>query len=117
MTYRIPSGGIPETFKTLWAREMATGAYHPRWLGCDTEDGPVSALAFIIKRESSGYVPALPEDELVRIILRASGKYGPCIDYVMQTADALKAVGIQDDRLARLAALLQADTGPPGTGA
>ncbi len=115
MTYRIASSDIPVTFKTLWAREMSTGAYHPRWLGCDTEDGPVSALAFIIKRESSGYVSALPEDELVRIILRASGKYGPCIDYVMQTADALKAVGIQDERLARLASLLESTSGQAGT--
>ena len=51
----------------------------------------------------------------MRIILRASGKYGPCIDYVMQTADALKAVGIQDERLARLATLLESTTGQAGT--
>ena len=90
-------------FDALWVREMSTGAYLPRWLPCDTEAGEVSALAFVIDRTGSGYVPRLPEDDLVRIILRASGTYGPCVDYVLQTAEALKACGICDDHLDDLA--------------
>lgn len=106
VVFRIPGQAVPETFDALWAREMSTGAYLPRWLPCDTEAGEVSALAFVIDRTGSGYVPRLPEDDLVRIILRASGTFGPCIDYVLQTAEALKACGICDDHLDGLATRL-----------
>lgn len=103
VVFRIPGRAVPETFSALWAREMSTGAYLPRWLTCDTDRGKISALAFVIDQSGSGYVPRLPEDDLVRIILRASGTYGPCIDYVLQTAEALKASGICDDHLDALA--------------
>ncbi|MCC7225347.1 MAG: gamma-glutamylcyclotransferase [Burkholderiaceae bacterium] len=103
VVFRIPGRAVPETFSALWAREMSTGAYLPRWLTCDTDRGEISALAFVIDQSGSGYVPRLPEDDLVRIILRASGTYGPCIDYVLQTAEALKASGICDDHLDALA--------------
>lgn len=103
VVFRIPGRTVPETFSALWAREMSTGAYLPRWLTCDTDRGEISALAFVIDQSGSGYVPRLPEDDLVRIILRASGTYGPCIDYVLQTAEALKASGICDDHLDALA--------------
>ena len=106
VVFRIPGQAVPETFDALWAREMGTGAYLPRWLPCDTEEGMVSALAFVIDQTGIGYVPRLPEDDIVRIILRASGTYGPCIDYVLQTAEALKASGICDDHLEGLATRL-----------
>jgi cation transport protein ChaC len=107
MTFRIRASNVAHTFEALWRREMATGAYHPRWLQCDTVHGAVTALAFVIDRNSAGYVKALPDHQAVEIIHRASGKYGSCIDYVMQTQQALETAGIRDRRLARLTARLQ----------
>lgn len=107
MTFRIPAANVPETFDALWRREMATGAYHPRWLRCETERGPVKALAFVIDRNSSGYVRGLLDHQTVEIVQRASGRYGPCVDYVVQTHEALAAAGIQDKKLARLAQRLR----------
>ena len=102
MSFRIRADAVPVTFEALWRREMATGAYHPRWLRCDTPDGVVTALAFVIDRNSAGYVKALPEHETIEIVRRASGRYGPCTDYVVQTHDALVAEGIEDRRLSQL---------------
>lgn len=107
MTFRIQAANVPRTFEALWRREMATGAYHPRWLRCDTREGPVSALAFVIDRSNPGYVRGLQEHETVAIVKRASGIYGPCVDYVVQTHQALSAAGIEDKKLARLAQRLQ----------
>jgi cation transport protein ChaC len=107
MSFRIRASEVTDTFETLWRREMSTGAYHPRWLRCDTPSGPVQALAFVMDRSNAGYVRGLAEHETVEIIKRASGKYGPCIDYVVQTHKALSAAGITDERLARLADRLQ----------
>lgn len=103
VSFRIRARDVPDSFRALWRREMATGAYHPRWLRCATDCGPVQALAFVMDRKNPGYVPGLADDHTLEIVCRASGRYGPCIDYVMQTHEALKAAGIQDKRLARLA--------------
>ena len=32
--YRIPRERVPDELERLWRREMPTGVYDPRWLGC-----------------------------------------------------------------------------------
>ena len=107
MTFRIAAANVPSSFEALWRGEMATGAYHPRWVSCVTDQGPVSALAFVIDRQNPGYVRGLLEHQTVEIVRRAAGRYGPCVDYVVQTHQALSAAGIRDEKLARLAQRLQ----------
>lgn len=105
--FKIPANRVKETFSTVWVREMSTGAYHPEWLECVTEEGNVTALTFIINQQASSYVPEPHPDELVQIVHTAHGIYGSCYDYVMQTAIALKEAGICDARLAHLAERLE----------
>ncbi|AIT25659.1 chaC-like family protein [Bordetella holmesii 1058] len=88
---------------------MSTGAYLPRWINCQTETGPVQALVFIMNRANPAYIRALPEDEVLAIVRRAAGRYGPCTDYVVETARALRAAGIHDARLEGLARHLERD--------
>jgi cation transport protein ChaC len=116
VVYRLDGATVPRFFPLLWGREMSTGSYLPRWLSCVTEEGPVKALVFVMNRASPAYISALPEPELLAIIRRASGRYGPCIDYVVQTAQALHAAGIRDRRLSHVARLLveQRHTLPEG---
>ena len=77
---------MPDYFPALWDREMSTGAYLPRWINCSTEAGQVRALVFVMNRDNPAYIRALPEPELLAIVRRASGRYGPCTEYVVQTA-------------------------------
>jgi cation transport protein ChaC len=107
MAFRLAARSVTPTFETLWRREMATGAYHPSWIDCQTTDGTVKALAFVIDQAGPAYVSEPHEDALIEIVLRASGIYGSCLDYVTQTADALEAVGIHDARLTALVASLK----------
>ena len=86
VVYRLAGRQVPDYFPALWDREMSTGAYLPRWLRCATEHGPVNALVFIMNRANPAYIRALPEPELLAIVRRASGRYGPCTEYVVQTA-------------------------------
>lgn len=107
MTFRVAAERVLPIFEALWRREMATGAYHPSWIDCQTPQGAVKALAFVIDRAGPAYVPEPSEDALIEIILRASGIYGSCLEYVTQTADALESVGIHDARLSALVARLK----------
>ena len=60
-----------------------------------------------MNRANPAYVPALPRDELLAVIRRACGRYGPCIDYVVETDEALRAAGIGDRQLQSVAQALR----------
>src|SRR5690606_35643091 len=109
VAFRIPQEESPQMMEALWRREMTSGAYIPRWLTCRTDKGAVTALAFTMNRNTDAYVRDLPQEHLLHIVRNAHGSYGPCIDYVLETADALMRHNIVDKRLSALARnLLQA---------
>lgn len=115
MSYRLSGKTLPQTFERLWAREMSTGAYIPKWLRCSTAQGEVLALAFVVNRQAVSYVPKMDTHQTVEIITQAHGRYGPCLDYVLQTHQALEQSGIRDKRLATLAHMIlnQTESGSP----
>jgi len=102
VAYRIPNDDADVTMRALWRREMPSGAYIPRWLTCRTDDGPIMALAFTMNRNTDAYVRDLPQEHLLHIVRNAHGSYGPCIEYVLETADALGKHGIVDKHLLSL---------------
>lgn len=106
--FRLAHQEAPQIMEALWQREMPSGAYIPRWLNCRTDEGNITALAFTMDRNTPAYVPELPKEQLLHIVRNAHGIYGPCIDYVLETADALQQHGIVDKRLSALANSLRA---------
>lgn len=107
MAYRIDASRVQDVFPRLWQREMSTGCYQPRWLRCRSDDGEIRALSFVMDRSHPGYVTGLSLEQQADIILRASGSCGPCSDYVLETAKALRQANIRDARLDTLARYLE----------
>ena len=105
--YRIAGNQVRDIMAPLWQREMPSGSYIPRWLNCHTAAGPVSGLVFTMDRRCESYVTGLSTEQITDIVRQGHGRYGPCTEYVLQTADALDAVGITDRRLRTIARTLQ----------
>lgn len=101
MVYRLPADEADSILRTLWLREMPTASYTPRWLRCQTPQGPVSALAFTLDADSPALLPRLADEALLHILRHASGRYGRTLDYLVQTTVALRAHGIHDHELER----------------
>lgn len=112
MVYRVSGSQVPEIFDELWKREMPSGAYIPRHLTCQTHQGPVGALVFTMDKTKDGYVRGLETPQLVDIVRRASGTYGPCMEYVVETHRALKDNGIHDHKLDALVRHLNTTDNP-----
>src|SRR5690625_4989024 len=102
VVYQIPNQKVHEIFPKLWQREMPSGSYIPKWLNCETNEGTVTALAFIMKRSCPAYATQIPLTQQREIIMQAHGLNGSCLDYVLETHQALKRSGIQDPKLNRL---------------
>jgi cation transport protein ChaC len=107
MVFRVDRTLAREVFHSVWEREMILAVYDPRWLPCQTADGPVRALAFTLSRRSPSHTGLLPDHEYRRIFSQAVGRYGSTRDYAQATHDALRAHGIHDRALTRLMALAQ----------
>jgi cation transport protein ChaC len=105
VVYRIAHERAEVELERLWAREMPTGVYEPRWLRGRTSQGGVSALSFTLARTSPNYTGPLPDDALVEVFRQACGRYGTTLDYLLSTARSLRESGIRDNEVERLVAL------------
>jgi glutathione-specific gamma-glutamylcyclotransferase len=109
--YRMPVASTvqatEEQLDRLWAREMPTGVYDPRLLLCQTQQGPVRALAFTLSRCSEACLPPLPDAQLLQVLRHAKGRYGSTLDYLLQTAASLREHGVHDREIERQVALAQ----------
>ncbi len=107
VVYRIARRQAGAELERLWAREMPTGVYDPRWLPCQTAGGMVQALAFTLSRRSPGFTGRLDDQQMLEILRHARGRYGSTLDYLVQTARALRAHEVRDREIERLVALAQ----------
>ena len=105
MAYRIERGRAAAELERLWAREMPTGVYDPKWLACRTAHGPVRALAFTLSRRSPAHTGPLTDAQMLEVLRRATGRFGSTLEYLMQTAASLRGCGIRDRDIERLVAL------------
>jgi len=105
MAYRIPRERGSIEIERLWAREMPTGVYDPKWLSCTTEHGAVNALAFTLSRSSPNYTGPLDDEALLCVLREARGRFGSTLDYLVETARCLRQRGIRDAAIERHVAL------------
>jgi cation transport protein ChaC len=107
VVYRIERQRAAQELERLWAREMPTGVYDPRWVPCRTPQGVVQALAFTLSRTSPSYVPTLSDDELLHLLRGATGRYGTTLQYLLDTARCLRERGLRDREIERLMKLVR----------
>ena len=103
--YRIPRARATVELERLWVREMPTGVYDPRWLNCHSAQGCIRALAFTLSRASPNHTGPIRDSEMLRILRQAQGRYGTTLDYLLETAEALKQHQVRDREIERLVVL------------
>jgi cation transport protein ChaC len=102
VVYRLAEEEREAALKRIWARELLTGAYVPRWVDVHTDSGTERAIAFTINRAHERYTGRLSEAEVTEALAQACGHVGSCAEYLMETVAHLEELGIRDGRLWRL---------------
>lgn len=105
MVYRVAHHNARAELERLWAREMPTGVYDPKWLACHTPQGRVPALAFALSRSSPSHTGPVDDAQMLEILRSATGRFGRTLDYLLETAASLRAHGIKDHEIERLVSL------------
>ena len=105
LAYRIASDHAENELRLIWRREMMLGAYVPRWVQVSDGETQFRAIAFTINRAGPSYAGRLPPATIIERLTTCHGRMGPGIDYLVHTAEALRAHGIDDRYLQELCAL------------
>jgi cation transport protein ChaC len=111
VAYRIAPGHAENELRLIWRREMMLGAYVPRLVQVSDGETQFRAIAFTINRAGPSYAGRLPAQTIIERLMTSRGRMGPGIDYLLHTADALRAHGIEDRHLQELCDLAHAMKG------
>ena len=100
--YRVSAADRAAVQDYLYAREMVTPVYRPLELPVHLTGRVVSALAFVVDRAHPQYAGALESDHAASVVAGAKGASGPNPEYVLNTHEHLRALGIHDPHLNRI---------------
>jgi cation transport protein ChaC len=103
VVYRLAQRSAATELDVIWRREMFTMAYRPVWTVARTPEGHEPAIAFSANRAHERYVPGLADGEVARYLATGAGPMGRCCDYLFNTVEHLRQLGIRDRRLEALA--------------
>jgi len=106
VVYRLAQRERDQALGAIWARELLTAAYEPRWVDVRTAGGTERAITFTMNRAHERYTGRLGEAEVADRLARACGHVGSCAEYLLETVDHLEELGIRDRRLWRLQRLV-----------
>ena len=112
VAYRIAEDHAENELRLIWRREMMLGAYIPRWVKVSDSETQFRAITFTINRASPSYAGRLASEAIIGRLMTCRGRMGPGIDYLLRTAEALRAHGIEDRHLQELCALARSMSSP-----
>ncbi len=102
---RVASRDVDDVVAYLYEREMINKVYHPRMVATEIGDDRVYSLAFIADRNHRQYAGKLETGEAVNLIRQGHGHGGACMEYLVNTAEHLRELGIHDSHLEHLLTL------------
>jgi cation transport protein ChaC len=103
VAYRIAPEAACTELDVLWRREMSSRSYRPLWITAYTRRGRVPAIVFAVNRSHERYVPGLDTETVARYLATGAGLNGSCREYLFDTAEHLRELGIRDRRIETLA--------------
>jgi cation transport protein ChaC len=120
--YRLPGESLQAQLGKLFRREFTVKPPNstPRWIRVATEEGPLTALAFVMNRQAPAYVGQLAPEEVAAFLAGACGHWGSGAEYLHNTVMHLEEHSIHDRNLWRLQELVAGRIDdaakPPGRG-
>jgi cation transport protein ChaC len=112
MAFHVRRRDAREALTALWNREMFNRVYLPRFVPVALRDarrtGPdpapgrtVRALTFVADPVHEQFACELSLEDTARLVAQGRGERGPNIEYVAQTLEHMRSLGVRDAHLQR----------------
>ncbi|QDY70195.1 gamma-glutamylcyclotransferase [Qingshengfaniella alkalisoli] len=99
---------VEQTLHMLRERELVSSAYLEKRLSLRLDRGPeVEALVYVVDPDHAQYCGGLALEDQAQIISGAHGGRGPNSEYLINTAEHLTELGLEDPELDWLVARVQ----------
>ena len=105
--YEIADGERPTVLEYLYAREMPTAVYLPRLRPIRLEGDRLTALTFIVDRQSPQYAGGLSPAEMAPLIRHGFGQSGANPDYLRDAVAHMDEMGVPAGKLKGLLRLVE----------
>ena len=112
----LDRGGVCRglAFRVAASKAQETVDYLERHVALKLEDGrQVRGIVYVADRKHLQYAGKLPPEQLLKLVREGRGQSGENPDYVLQTHEHLRKMGIFDPVLAELAQQLAPGLGAP----
>ena len=96
VAFRLDPEHALQELDIVFRRELVSDAYSARIVRVHGDDGPVPAVTFVMNRKSPRYCGHLDLEQMARKIAEAEGWLGPCSDYLFNTAEHVRELGLND---------------------
>ncbi|MCP4380209.1 MAG: gamma-glutamylcyclotransferase [Hyphomicrobiales bacterium] len=109
VAYRVAGGDRATVIDYLRGRELVTDVYREVWRPVRLQGNdprPVRALTYVVDRNHRQYAGRLLPETILGHVREGHGRSGANRDYIFNTVDHLRALGIRDTLLEHLAAVL-----------
>jgi len=114
IAFRVAARAREKTLAYLRGREQVTSVYLETFRRVELEEEArrqVQAVCFITDRSHVQYAGRLSLSECVHHVRQGHGTSGPNRDYVLETVNALEALGYRETDLHRIAEALRSELG------
>jgi cation transport protein ChaC len=103
MAFRVHAGRAKQVLDALWRREMLNRVYTPKFVPVAVHGAKrVQALAFVADTEHKQFVRELDVNGRARLVAQGVGQRGACVDYIRNTLDHMRDLGVHDPHLSRI---------------
>lgn len=107
LAFRVSGALRDEVTAYLRERELVTSVYLERTLPIRLEEGgQAEALAYVVNRRHAQYAGRMPAIDAALQVNGSTGRSGPNEDYVLNTVQHLRTLGIHDHWLEDVASRL-----------
>ncbi|MBC7803199.1 MAG: gamma-glutamylcyclotransferase [Candidatus Parcubacteria bacterium] len=103
MAFRIRAAHARHALDGLWQREMINNVYMPKFVPVSFKDTQrVQALAFVADTSHRQFIKELDLDGRAQLVAQGIGQRGHCVDYIRNTLNHMKELGMHDPHLSRI---------------
>jgi cation transport protein ChaC len=103
MAFRVHHRRAKEVLDALWRREMLNRVYRPKFVPVAVRGARrVQALAFVADTGHRQFVRELDLNGRARLVAQGIGQRGACVDYIHNTIEHMRDLGLHDPHLMRI---------------
>jgi cation transport protein ChaC len=103
MAFRVHNRRAKEVLDALWQREMLNRVYMPKFVPVAVGGTRrVQALAFVADTGHRQFVRELDVGGRARLVAQGVGQRGACVDYIRNTLEHMRELGMHDPHLSRV---------------